>query len=300
MEGVIFDIQRFALNDGPGIRTTFFLKGCPLQCRWCHNPESQDLEPRLRFYPGRCENCMNCVAACIPGAHLDVKGKHRVDFSRCARNFDCLEVCPTHALEKTGEWYRVDQLMAIAAKDRSYYEKSGGGITLSGGEPMLQFEFALALMKAARDADFHTCLDTSGHAPEEQYMEILPYVSLFLFDYKESDGLHHYRQTGVDNDLIMENLVMLNQEGADIILRCPIIPGVNDRSGHFRGIARIARELSSIREVHLLPYHAMGVEKAQQHGIEPLQEAYRSATEEEKVSWGEALKHYKVKNFTIF
>lgn len=251
MEGIVFDIQRFALHDGPGIRTTVFLKGCPLRCLWCHNPESQQFEPQVSIDREK------------PGSE--------------------------DAVKVIGTRMSVADVMREVQSDYDYYLNSGGGMTVSGGEPMAQFPFALELCKAGRAAGIHTCLDTSGYASRERFEEIAPWVDLFLYDYKATEPSAHRSLTGVSNEPILGNLDMLYRAGASIILRCPLIPGVNDTEEHLRGIAKLARKYPNLARIELMPYHDMGNHKAVRVGqVAPLA-GKKSATNEEKQEWLEKL-----------
>jgi glycyl-radical enzyme activating protein len=300
MKGIVFDIQRNSLNDGPGIRTTVFLKGCSLNCLWCHNEESIDTKPLLRFYPDRCTSCMECVKVCKASAHLDVNGKHEVDFDKCIQNWDCIAVCLYDALAKTGRETDVPEVMETVLKDNAYYKNSGGGMTISGGEPMLQFEYTLELLKKAKENKIHTCLDTTGNAAWSNFLKLLPYTDIFLYDYKESDPERHKDYTGADNKLILDNLNKLDKAGAQIILRCPIIPGLNDRDDHFLAISKLSKSYKNIKEIHLLPYHTMGVGKAIQHGIKKGRNEFHVPSEEEKNQWKTTLDRYGTKELSIF
>ncbi len=265
--GTVFSIERCSLHDGPGIRTTVFLKGCPLRCLWCHNPESQSRRPEVYFLAERCLTCGKCVEVCPGDCHeLGQDGEHRIDRATCVVCGECAANCPAGALELKGETMTVAEVMSEVLKDRDYYAASGGGLTLSGGEPMAQFAFTRALLSAARDENIHTCLETSGFAPLVQYQELAPLVDLVYFDWKDSDPARHEEYTGVKHDLIRDNLVALNASGAHIVLRCPIIPGLNARDEHFTGIAELAEMLENIREIHVLPYHPMGQSKSSRLG----------------------------------
>ena len=240
MNGMIFDIGKFALHDGPGIRTTVFLKGCPLRCLWCHNPESQSCRPEIFFRPEQCLGCGRCFSACPRHCHQMRGGSrlfHRESCNGCGR---CAAECHSGALDKL------------------FYERSGGGITLSGGEPLAQFEFTAALLRAAGEHNLHTCLETSGFAPPEEIMRLVPSVDLWLWDVKACPK-DHPRLTGVPAGPILENLHRLDRAGGNIILRCPLIPGVNDCVEHLTGIGKLANSLRNVREeIQLEPYHALG------------------------------------------
>ncbi len=292
VQGTIFDIQRFALHDGPGIRTTVFLKGCPLRCLWCHNPESQAFEPQLSFDKTKCANCFRCVAACPAGAHKIVDGKHAVDYGKCCLNAKCIEACPNRALKIIGRKQSVQEVMDVVVRDIAYYNNSGGGMTISGGEPMSQFRFTLELLKAAKDQGIHTCLDTSGYAPRELFEKVVPYTDLFLYDYKATDDNEHLRLTGVSNRLILDNLDFLYEKGARIILRCPLVKGINDTDEHLKGIAEIGRKYPNLAGIELMAYHNMGYDKYERIGRKPEMEMLPTTDEATKRSWLERLKAF--------
>ena len=259
--GLVFDIQRFSLFNGPGIRTTVFLKGCPLRCPWCHNPEGVRVNPELLFWPERCIGCGQCVTVCPGGAHRKgADGVHILDRDACVACLECARNCPARALERCGDRMSVRQVMAAVLRDRDYYADSGGGLTLSGGEPLQQPEFATALLEAARAEALHTALETSGCAPWERFQAVLPVTDLFLFDIKETEPERHKRWTGAPLQPILENLRRLAAAGARIVLRLPLAPGYNDRPDHFAAVARLARELA-LAEADLLPYHRLGESK---------------------------------------
>jgi glycyl-radical enzyme activating protein len=243
---------------------------------------------------------MECVKAYKAGAHLNLNGKHEVNFNNCVQNWDCISVCAYDALAKTGREKTVSEIMETVLKDNAYYIHSGGGMTISGGEAMQQFGFTLELLKKVKESSIHTCLDTNGNAAWNNYEKLLPYTDIFLCDYKESDPKRHLDYTGVDNKLILENLNKLDKAGAQIILRCPIIPELNDRNEHFRAISKLSKTYKNIKEVHLLPYHTMGIRKGSQHGIIKGQREFHVPTEEEKSHWKTALDHYGTKAFIIF
>jgi glycyl-radical enzyme activating protein len=270
MEGIVFDIQRFALHDGPGIRTTVFLKGCPLRCLWCHNPESQAFEPQISFQPELCEDTLECRDACASPAHVTSAGHHLYDHAHAGSCGPCVDACTSGALSWVGKSMTVADVMATVERDKRYYQRTGGGLTLSGGEPLAQPFFALALLKAARRAGIHTCVDTSGHVANRHMRSAAAVTDVFLFDYKATNPQIHRALTGTDNKLILENLALLDSVGAHIILRCPLVPGLNDTPDHLRAIAEISNRFSSIKAVDILPYHSLGREKATRFGM-PIQ-----------------------------
>ncbi|MBO5454313.1 MAG: glycyl-radical enzyme activating protein [Clostridia bacterium] len=266
IRGTVFNIQKFSVNDGPGIRTTVFLKGCPLNCIWCHNPESKSSKPELMYDAKKCIGCSKCMEVCPSKCHSFTAGIHSVKRQNCAVCSKCAEVCPASALEMAGTLKTVSEVMEEVLKDKAFYENSGGGMTISGGEPMFQFEFTYELLKEAKINGLHTCIETCGFTKEEHYKKIIDLVDIFLFDYKETDSVKHKEFTGVDNNLILSNLKMLDSEGAKTILRCPIIPTLNDNEEHFDGIAQVANSLKNILEINIEPYHPLGSGKAQMLG----------------------------------
>ena len=240
VKGTVFNIQRFCVNDGPGIRTTVFLKGCPLSCVWCHNPESQRFEPEILFYKDKCTGCGRCK--CVTAADRDF-------------------VCFNGAKEICGKTVSANEVTAEVLKDKPFYENSGGGVTLSGGEPLAQYDFSLELLKKAKENGIHTAIETCGYAEKSKILEIAKYVDLFLFDCKETDPELHKKYTGVDNKIILDNLKALSNAGSKIILRCPIIPGFNDRAEHFKGISETAEKFIGIEHIEIEPFHPLGESK---------------------------------------
>lgn len=265
--GSVFEIQKFCIHDGPGIRTTVFLKGCPLRCLWCHNPESQEREPEISLIGERCIGCGHCFKACPLNSHaMDSNGERIFHRARCRRCGACVEKCYARALEKIGREMSVEEVIADVEKDKPFYEASGGGMTVSGGEPLFQFDFTLALLREAKRRGLHTCVETCGFAPFEHLERLVPLVDLFLYDYKETDPARHREYTGVPREVIVENLVRLDRLGAKTILRCPIIPCANARDDHFAGIAALANQLDHICEIELMPYNPLGRSKSERLG----------------------------------
>ena len=246
-KAMIFDIQRNSFVDGPGIRTTVFFKGCNLRCRWCHNPESQSFEKQMLFYKDKCTGCGKCREVC-PN-HLQ-----SCDF--CGK---CELYCPAEARKICGREYTSDEVLAEVIKDKAFYENSGGGVTFSGGECMLQLDFLLEILEKCKSAGIHTAVDTAGNVPWKSFEKILPFTDLFLYDIKAFGAELHRKGTGVSNELILENLKNLSGR-ADIIVRIPVIGGYNDNDEEIRQIADFLKQIKIIK-AELLPYHAMGEHK---------------------------------------
>lgn len=268
MTGRIFDIQRFSIHDGPGIRTAVFLKGCPLHCAWCHNPESISPNPILGFSPEQCVACASCAPACPEKAiAFNREGKavlHRALCTNCGR---CAQTCAPQAFQMLGRDASVSEILDVVLRDLDYYKASSGGVTFTGGEPTFQPAFLLALLEASRDAGLHTAIETSGFAPWAVFEKLRPLTSLFLWDYKETDPALHQSFTGQPNQLILANLRKLHDAGARIRLRCPMIPEYNARREHLEGLARTALSLPHLEGVELLPYHRLGRAKLNRFGL---------------------------------
>ncbi len=269
MTGLIFDIKRFALHDGPGIRTTVFMKGCPLACRWCHNPEGIALSREFMLRPGRCARCYECIGVCPLGAlSKGAAGDIVVDRSKCDFCGLCVDACLSEALEIVGRDISVAELLVEVEKDRVFYDQSGGGVTFSGGEPLLQPEFLAEALTALRARGLKTAVDTSGFAPAAVVERIAALTDLILYDLKGMDGAKHLETTGVKNALILENLRRLAGGPTPVWIRIPLIPGVNDDDAAVGRAAEFLASLGSIRRVHFLPYHRGGNSKGGRIGRE--------------------------------
>ncbi|MCL2060099.1 MAG: glycyl-radical enzyme activating protein [Oscillospiraceae bacterium] len=286
-KGLIFDIQRFCIHDGPGIRTTVFFKGCNLRCYWCHNPESWDSRTVLSYYKNRCIGCGLCADACVNGCH-EIAGQARndgrggdtqtrndggahtrtIDRRRCILCGACVRACVAGALSMTGKLYDVGEVMGTVAADAPFYVDSGGGLTCSGGEPLLQSGFASRLLENAKTAGFHTALDTAGHVGYGAFESVLPHTDLVLYDLKCMDAELHKKVTGADNRLIIENLRRLSRDRAIVWVRVPVIPGMNDNLGNMRATAELLADMPNVARLELLPCHNLGSGKYESIGIE--------------------------------
>lgn len=258
--GVIFNLQRYSIHDGPGIRTVVFLKGCSLRCWWCHNPESQILASELIFSEQSCLGCGRCVENCLKGAISFQKGKVVIDRQMCILCERCSKSCPTNALEMIGRKMTVEQVMTEIRKDLIFYDQSGGGVTFSGGEPFFQFEYLDQLLDCCNREEIHTVIDTAGWISEDKLLHLAPKVNLFLYDLKLMNKEKHEKYTGVSNDLILNNLQKLAQLTDQIFIRIPIIPGINDDLKNMQKTAKFLSKLK-IEQVYLLPYHNIGIDK---------------------------------------
>ncbi len=262
LTGTLFDIKRYAVHDGPGIRTTLFFKGCPLHCWWCHNPEGISPKQELFLKPSRClEECRLCLTVCPEQALSKSGDRIQVDKKKCRISGICAETCPTGALELVGKTWTVEQVMQEILKDRIFYERSGGGVTFSGGEPLQQPEFLAALLTQCKELGLHTVVDTSGQTAFQNLDSIKDQVDLFFYDLKLMDAEKHSKMTGVSNELILENLRRLSQAGSRIRIRIPLVPGVNEDIPHIRQVAQFLSSLPGIQDISLLPYHALGSSK---------------------------------------
>ena len=265
--GLVFNIMRFALHDGPGVRTTVFLKGCPLGCWWCHNPESRSGKTEVIYVAERCMRCGDCVQACPEGA-LKLNQQVLRDPQLCHQdaNAMCVDACPTGAQVVFGRWMSASEVMAEILKDQVFFDESGGGVTISGGEPLRQVEFVTNLLAACRQHRIHTVLDTCGYAENSVVARIREDVDLFLFDLKLMDPVRHEHYTGVSNKRILENLTLLAQSGSVVIVRIPVIPGVNDDEGNLSAVSRFLSPLG-LRDIDLLPYHRIASGKYERLGL---------------------------------
>lgn len=254
MKGTIFDIKRFAVHDGPGVRTTLFLKGCPLRCRWCHNPEGVATGPQLAYCAQKCLHCGECVDPCPHGAHSLVDGKHVFERARCVVCAECVETCLGRALKRYGREISVEEAREIVLEDRDFY-RAGGGVTLSGGEPLLQAEFCAELLRTLKADGLSCALDTSGAVEWESFEKVLPYADIVLYDVKHVDDALHTTYVGTSSERILRNLETLSERDVSIEVRVPLIPDFNLDEKSLQAIGRFLTRLKRIVGVRLLPYH---------------------------------------------
>lgn len=270
----IFNIQKYNVYDGPGIRTLVFFQGCPLRCKWCANPEGLVRTPQVMFKKDVCVNCGRCVEVCPQKIHVfsQQELRHMVDRAvKCTGCRKCLDVCPTHALEIAGEEKRVSELLEIIREDRMFYDISGGGVTLGGGEVMAQAEAAVSLLQACKQEGISTAVETCGYAMEETVRSMMEFVDLFLFDIKQIDTFQHNQWTGVHNERILENLTLLLRSGNNVRIRMPLFRGVNVAPEDIAGVIDFLypyKACPNLKGVDLLPYHKMGVQKYRQLDME--------------------------------
>ncbi|WP_273323510.1 trans-4-hydroxy-L-proline dehydratase activase [Vallitalea guaymasensis] len=267
MTGTIMNIQKYSVHDGPGIRTTVFLKGCPLKCWWCHNPESQKYKHEIIYFEDRCSACGICEETCSKEAIIIQDSQVIINNDKCNLCGNCTDFCPNNALEYVGRDITVTDLMKEIEKDHVFYEESGGGVTFSGGEPMVQSDFLDKMLRACKEKDIHTAVDTSGYGKWEDFSKILDKVNLFLYDLKLIDNQRHKKYVGTYNEEILDNLRRLSDAGANIFVRMPIIKGINDDD---ENISATIDFLSGLRilQVNLLPYHKMGMDKYKSLGLQ--------------------------------
>lgn len=265
MKHIVTDIQRFCMHDGPGIRTTVFLKGCPLNCFWCHNPETKESKPQLMFYKAKCIGCGMCLT-CKSDVHNLTDGKHTVRFKKCVACGKCTELCPTKALEIAGAQMESEEIINIVLKDKAFYRQKGG-LTLSGGEPMFNPEACIELLSLAKAKGLNTAVETCGYF-DEKYIEALCKVTdLFLWDIKDTDDARHKKNTGVSNEKIIKGLKLADQFGVPIILRCIMLKNINMNEEHISNIKKIFSELKNGVKIDWLPCHSLGGSKSEAIGI---------------------------------
>jgi len=262
IKGLVFDIKKYAIHDGPGIRTTVFFKGCPLECQWCHNPESRSANAELSFRKDRCIGCGQCVEACPEQAISIVDEKAVTEISKCKLCGRCVDICTACAREIIGQEMMVKEVMDEVEKDIIFYDQSGGGVTFSGGEPLTQPEFLIGLLNQCQRCGIHTAVDTSCYADSRIIETVSEKADMFLCDIKHMDSETHERFTGVGNNLILDNIKLLSKAGKDIIIRMPVIPGFNDDKENIEATGKFAASLSGVIRVDILPFNRGGMEKS--------------------------------------
>ena len=281
MTGKVFDIKRYSIHDGPGIRTTVFLKGCSLRCLWCHNPESADPGPELMHWPGRCSRCYACIEVCPKGAIAkDAAGAVVIDRNACDLCGKCAEACLYDAMQMVGREMSVEDVLAEVEKDRVFYEQSGGGLTLSGGDPFVQADFAEALLDGCRSRGIPAAVDTAGFSRNGVLDRMASKTDLILYDLKCMDDARHKELTGVSNVPIIDNLKRLAAGRTEVWVRIPLVPGVNDDDENIRRTIAFLSSLKTIRRVGILPYHSGGLEKARRIGQESHFRKFETPSEE--------------------
>jgi len=280
MNGLIFNIQRFSIHDGPGIRTTVFFKGCNLRCFWCHNPESIHKKPQIQIFQSKCIGCGRCFEVCPENLHKTISNERVFIRDLCRACGKCAESCYAGALVMTGKEMTINEVVDQVIRDKVFYENSGGGVTLSGGEAMLQKDFAKSLLIECKKNQLHTVVDTAGCVPWITFEEIIPFTDLFLYDIKCMDNEKHISATGTSNRLILNNLKKLAAYKSDIIIRIPIIPGFNDGLDHFEKIGEFLYSLETVKSVELLPFHKLGEGKYKSLQMDYMAKEYQRPLEE--------------------
>ncbi len=280
-KGIIFDIKRYAIHDGPGIRTTIFLKGCPLRCQWCQNPEGQETNPEIILHSSKCaKECNECVSVCPQDAVSKNGNSIEIDKAKCDLCAKCEDVCVYEALEVVGREVTVQEVLAEIEKDRIFFDESGGGITFSGGEPLMQIDFLETLLKEIKKKNIHVTLDTSGYVSFEDLERVSRKVDLFLYDIKIMDKEKHEKYTGVSNKLILENLRKLSEIGKPVAVRIPLLSGINDDDQNIQMLAEYLHSLKNIKQISLLAYHRGGCEKYKRLRKEKLAKTFNSPSDE--------------------
>ncbi len=262
--GVITNIQVYSLHDGPGVRTLVFLKGCPLRCDWCCNPECIMPDSEVEFYKSKCIRCGACLKACSQKAinpDLELKSGFKIDKGLCNECGDCVQTCPVEALKLVGKVVSVDEVMEKVRKDKYFYLTSRGGLTISGGEPLYQFKFTFELLKRAYEENIDTAIESCGYAPWKRHEQLLPYLNLILYDIKHMDPVKHKQMTGVSNKLILSNLEKLSQSGIPLVIRLPLVPDFTFDLDNIAKTAEFVSKLANVTEVNLMPFHQLGKDK---------------------------------------
>lgn len=293
MTGTVFDIQRFSLHDGPGIRTIVFLKGCPLHCKWCSNPESQDKNPVVMYRRDDCFKCGRCISVCKVNA-ISFDNETHIDREKCTGCGECSNVCPSGALVLKGKKMTIQQAVKELKKDSTIFRRSDGGITLSGGEPLTQYEFASQLLKACKSQGWNTAIETTGLGSIEAIEKVIPYVDTVLLDIKHIDPYVHKKYTGVTNDVILENAKLISKISKTIV-RVPVIPGFNYSIKDIKDIAEFVETLKNVDTIHLLPYHTFGENKYDLLGMQYTLDKTKRLKEEDLQEHKKIVESYGIK-----
>lgn len=288
--GTVFHIQRFSLQDGPGIRTTVFLKGCNMRCAWCHNPESFSPKPQLSVDFNKCTLCGLCETICEHNVHHISDDIHRLNTKACLSCGKCVSQCLQQAMTIIGETLSAEAVMAVIKKDCAFYRKSGGGVTFSGGEATIQYDFLLTLLKCCKQEGIHTCVETNGAVSSERLASLAEFTDLFLVDFKLADNTLHQKYVGMSNHIVYETLVQLDALKKEVILRCPIIPSINDTDFQFDSIRRVKTSHNNISSVEIMPYHNIGVQKWTNTAMEYSLNEIPVPTQEQITAWNAKVK----------
>ncbi|MCF7953711.1 MAG: glycyl-radical enzyme activating protein [Spirochaetales bacterium] len=292
----VFEIERYATEDGPGIRTVIFLKGCNLRCVWCQNPESQDSRAQVMYYQQKCVGCRKCVEACPENAiYFDKQYGYVTDHAKCTVCGACVDACFYDARKIIGKEYSVEELFKEIVRDAGFYKESGGGVTFSGGEPMLQSDEISELAQLLKQEGIHTSIETAGAVIWDRFESLLSYIDLFYYDVKHIDSEAHRKYTGAPNELILENLKVLSRRHEHVIVRIPVVPGVNNSSEILKRIYQFLAEETNIKRVELLPYHRLGMGKYAGLGMEYLMGDTESLAEEDCYPFAEIGKQYDLR-----
>jgi pyruvate formate lyase activating enzyme len=293
-KGIVFDIKKYATDDGPGIRTTIFFKGCPLRCSWCHNPEGQVSTPQLMYRERRCIQCGECEKACMKQVIMHSTERMLIYRDRCNLCGECTQKCPTDSLRIIGKEMDLSEVVKEIEKDRLFYDQSKGGVTISGGEPLMQLDFLREVLRECKAKNIHIAVDTCGYAPREALDKIIDKVDIFLYDIKMIDDRKHLRYTGASNKSILENFERLGENGSSILVRFPVIPGVNDDEENIKNTAQLML-LHGKKDIHLLPYHRAGIEKYKSLGMIYRLKRIQPPSDEKLMSIKEQLENFGLK-----
>ncbi len=278
-EGLVFNIERYAVFDGPGIRTIVFFKGCPLSCLWCQNPEGQKPEIELAFFQDNCTGCMRCAEACPYGAVMAENGHSATNWGKCRASLKCVDVCTAEARKQIGEVKTAEQVVDEVVKDEAFYRRSGGGITLSGGEPLMQPDFAAEILRFCKSKNLHTAIETSGYSRYDDLIKVMEYTDAVYYDVKHMDSEKHKEGIGVGNEIILDNLDKIPNSKA-VVVRIPVVPEYNDSEPTMREIVTFVKKLGTVQRIELLPYNQLGIMKYERIGRDYLLSGVKPPTRE--------------------